>query len=88
MPNDLRVKHDDFFSPYKGQIPRLKILESSEIMGKVQKWEEEEFRTESLTQKNNFAAIRQKLHKNACQTLRAKYSNTEFFLVRIFLYSD
>ena len=57
-------------------------------MEKVQKWEEEEFRTESLTQKNNFVAIRQKLHKSGYQTLRAKYSNTEFFLVRIFLYSD
>ena len=57
-------------------------------MGKVPKWEEEEFRIESLTQKNNLAAIRQKLHKNRYQTLRAKYSNTEFFLVRIFVYSD
>ena len=48
-------------------------------MGKVPKWEEEEFRIESLTQKNNLAAIRQKLHKNRYQTLRAKYSDTEFF---------
>ena len=37
-----RAKHNGFFSPYKGQIPRFKILGNLKILGKSQNQKETE----------------------------------------------